>query len=357
VIGCSSTGNERRRVRISESELGTQRSARQALLAPFDHPVCSNLSDLSDLSQLQKANKMSSKLWLVLMVGMAALLLESTAMATCPGNVGASTTPDSAFTVNADDTVVHNASGLMWKQCYEGQSGAGCATGVATDMSWYDALMTSKTSTFAGYTDWRLPNKQELELLVDNTCSLPAINATAFPGTVSGYGSWTSTTSHSDGTYAVVVSFALGYSALGNKANGGIARLVRSGQSFEHLAAVCALDVSGDSAVTADKDAVLLLRYLLGFRGATLIAGGLLGPGRADAQAVEDFIGSGGQYDVFGRPTAAATAMQDGLVLTRLMLGVSEADLLTGIALPTGATFTSGATVRANVNARCATNY
>ena len=290
------------------------------------------------------------------MVSVTTLLLESTALATCPGNVGVSTTPNSAFTVNGDGTVVHTTTGLMWKQCNEGLSGAACAGGTASYMTWYNALTASRASTFAGYSDWRLPNKQELESLVDNTCYSPAINATVFPGTLSDF-AWTSTTFSAYPAYAWFVHFDQGKSYADNaKTNSYVVRLVRGGQFFDLLAA-CALDVSGDGAVTPDKDGVLLLRYLLGFRGATLVAGGLLGPGRADAQAVQDFIGTGAQYDVFGRPTAAATAMQDGLVLTRLMLGVPDAGLLTGISLPTGAAFTSGSMVRGNVNARCGTSY
>ena len=82
-----------------------------------------------------------------------------------------------------------------------------------------------------------------------------------------------------------------------------------------------------------------------------------LGPARADAGAVEALIGSSTQYDVFGQPSAPARAAQDGLALTRLMLGVGDSALLTGIALPTGATFTTGSTVRANVNVRCGSAY
>ena len=124
-----------------------------------------------------------------------------------------------------------------------------------------------------------------------------------------------------------------------------------------NLTALCNLDINGDSSVTSEKDGVLLLRYLLGFRGAALIAGVPLGPARADAGAVEALIGSSTQYDVFGQPSAPARAAQDGLALTRLMLGVGDSALLTGIALPTGATFTTGSTVRANVNVRCGSAY
>ena len=122
-------------------------------------------------------------------------------------------------------------------------------------------------------------------------------------------------------------------------------------------ALLCNLDINGDSAVTPEKDGVLLLRYALGFRGATLIAGVPLGAARANAAAVETFIGSSAQYQVFGQPSAPAKAMQDGLVLLRLMRGIGDSALLNGIAPPAGATFTTGSTVRANVNARCGTAY
>ena len=119
----------------------------------------------------------------------------------------------------------------------------------------------------------------------------------------------------------------------------------------------CSLDINGDSLVTADKDAVLLSRYLLGFRSGGLIANVPLGPGRADAQAVETFIGSAAQFDVFGRPVPGATAMQDGIVLFRLMLGVPDQGLFGGITVPAGATYATAAAVRSNVNTRCGTSF
>ena len=119
----------------------------------------------------------------------------------------------------------------------------------------------------------------------------------------------------------------------------------------------CSLDINGDGSVTADKDAVLLARYLLGFRSGGLIANVPLGPARADAAAVESYIGNGAQFDAFGRPAPSISAMQDGVVLFRLMLGVPDTGLFGGITVPAGATFTTPSAVRNRVNTMCGTNF
>ncbi|MGB4499160.1 MAG: hypothetical protein WBI40_10735, partial [Methylococcaceae bacterium] len=42
------------------------------------------------------------------------------------------TTPTNRFTVNNNGTVSDSKTGLMWKKCSEGQSGADCSSGSAT---------------------------------------------------------------------------------------------------------------------------------------------------------------------------------------------------------------------------------
>ncbi len=119
----------------------------------------------------------------------------------------------------------------------------------------------------------------------------------------------------------------------------------------------CDLDFNGDGLVTAGKDGVILNRYLLGFRGAALIAGIPLGANRANAQEVEDFVGSAMKYDAFGRPTLATNPLQDGVVLTRLMLGLPDAALLNGVTIPVTAQHQDAAAIRKNVNSLCGTTY
>jgi hypothetical protein len=161
-------------------------------------------------------------------------LLSLSAHATCRSDLGASATPNSAFIVNGNGTVTHISTGLMWKQCDEGLSGATCA-GTSTTMTWSNALLAAKNSTFAGYTDWRLPNKQELESLLDDTCILPAINNTVFPNTYGGW-TWTGTTYSRSPANAWIVRLDAGNSEAYAKTQPFDVRLVRGGQSFDALA-------------------------------------------------------------------------------------------------------------------------
>ena len=289
------------------------------------------------------------------------------AAATCPGNLGVSTQPNSDYVVSNVGTVKHLRTGLMWKQCVEGLSGSDCATGTPIVGTWISALTSARFSTFAGFSDWRIPNKRELESLVDNTCHTPALNTTVFPEAgVSGSGTtnsptWTSTTVHGEPTYALTVGFKDGNTGSAFKVTSYVFRLVRGGPVFDSLAGAappaCSLDINGDGATTADKDGVLLLRYMLGFRDASLIANVPLGSGRADAQAVQNFIGNARQFDIFARSIPDVALTQDALALVRLMLGVDDANLLSGIVVPTTATLTSAFSIRTLINERCATNF
>ena len=301
---------------------------------------------------------------LVCTVAMAVTMIATLSVhaATCASNVGGRTTLGSEFTVNPNGTVNHSTTGLQWKLCNEGQTGSGC-TGVASSMSWSQALLAAKNSNFAGFTDWRLPNRQELESLLDETCISPSINAVVFPNAIGDW-TWTGTTSAADPTDAILIDFGYGASLASVKSDATIyVRLVRSGQTFDLLPSTtpttlpCNLDISGDGAVNNDTDGVLLLRYLLGVRGAALIAGIPIAAARGGAQGVVNFIGTASQYDVFGRQTPAATAMLDATVLQRLMRTTPDSSLLQGVKVPTGATNNTAALVRAAVNTRCGTSY
>ena len=171
------------------------------------------------------------------LLGLFSIAFEAGAVCTA-GSPNASTaeaTPTSAFTDNGDGTVTHSLTGLMWKQCVEGTSGAACATGSAASYSWSQALLQAKNSSYAAHTDWRLPNNKELQSIVETCGSSPAINQLIFPATPASY-FWSGSSYVAGPTYAWGVYFYDGDSYANLKTSYYYVRLVRGGQSFDSFA-------------------------------------------------------------------------------------------------------------------------
>lgn len=72
------------------------------------------------------------------------------------------------FTNNGDGTVTDNATGLMWMQNDNGVA-----------VSWEDALTYAEGYTFAGHSDWRLPDAKELQSILDYSRSPETSNSAA----------------------------------------------------------------------------------------------------------------------------------------------------------------------------------
>ena len=132
-----------------------------------------------------------------------------------------------SYSTTTYSTVIDNATGLMWKKCSQGQatSTTSC-TGSATTMTWTAATSTCSTDTTDGYSDWRLPNQNELLSLVDYSASSPAINTTYFPATQSS-GYWSSTSYKPSPSGAWVVSFYDGGTNYNGKTTSNYVRCVR----------------------------------------------------------------------------------------------------------------------------------
>ncbi len=136
------------------------------------------------------------------------------------------------FIDNHDGTITDTATGLMWQKCSMGQSynpaTNGC-DGSANIYTWQEALAVCEDLVLAGYDDWRPPDRNELQSIVDYSRYNPAIDTNYFPGTVSSL-YWSSTTNAYITNYAWLVPFHSGCVHFGYKA-GGFVRAVRSGQS------------------------------------------------------------------------------------------------------------------------------
>ena len=133
------------------------------------------------------------KKYMVRWMVMGAWLLGSPFVAaqTCNSSVSASA-PDSRYVDHGDGSVTDNRTGLMWRQCSEGltTTTTPCDTGAAATYDWSGAHqraldVNGNGAENLGYSDWRLPNRNELASLVESQCYSPSINATLFPNTVS----------------------------------------------------------------------------------------------------------------------------------------------------------------------------
>ena len=113
---------------------------------------------------------------------------------TCLTGTAVQSTPTSAFTVNNDGTVFHKKTGLIWKVCSEGQTWVDSPDRCddATSLfNWSAGLVHAQAASFAGHSDWRLPNHKELRSIVELQCENPAINEVIFMSTSPDY-HWTS---------------------------------------------------------------------------------------------------------------------------------------------------------------------
>ncbi|MCX5885086.1 MAG: DUF1566 domain-containing protein [Proteobacteria bacterium] len=113
--------------------------------------------------------------------------------------------PDPRFTDNTDGTMTDNLTGLMWTKNAN-------LPGGTTD--WQQALDYANNLTLADYSDWRLPNVNELESLINANEAHPStwLNAQGFTNVQVGYYDyyWSSTTGASSSAYALIVIISNG---------------------------------------------------------------------------------------------------------------------------------------------------
>jgi len=149
-----------------------------------------------------------------------------------------------AYVDNGDGTITDTRTGLMWEKL----SDDGTIHDKDNTYTWADAFAAKMVglnggSGFAGHTDWRLPNVNELQSLVSYGASFPAVYppfytacvpgctvltcSCTFPNVLAYF--WSSTTVATDPNGAWYVGFDGGGMAYNNKLNALYVRAVRGG--------------------------------------------------------------------------------------------------------------------------------
>ena len=128
--------------------------------------------------------------------------------------------PPSNFVDNGDNTVTDNTTKLMWQR------------GKSIDyMTWEEALVHCENLYLAKYDDWRLPNRNELQSIINYETALPAIEAMISP--TEGEGArdyWSSTTIVEDTDLAWVMGSDYGTISEEFKTYNAFVRCVRGGK-------------------------------------------------------------------------------------------------------------------------------
>jgi hypothetical protein len=130
--------------------------------------------------------------------------------------------PDPRFTDHGDGTVTDKLTGLMWAQdAYSGP------------ITWTDAIdyvnnLSLGTSCGTPLTDWRLPNRNELNSIIDANNYNPALPGGHPFSNVQSNFYWSSTTYADNTDYAWNVSMYNGYVGYSNKTSVNYVWPVRS---------------------------------------------------------------------------------------------------------------------------------
>jgi len=89
------------------------------------------------------------------------------------------------FTDNGNGTITDNATGLMWVKEPGAIGGNFGSAGSPAKMTWPNAIDECIALTYAGHSDWRLPNPMESVTIVNWGKKLPSAYTTTFPNTQS----------------------------------------------------------------------------------------------------------------------------------------------------------------------------
>jgi len=122
----------------------------------------------------------------------------------------------------ANEVVTDHITGLQWQD----NADAKTITEYWAGVQWQEAKDYCAALELGGYSDWRLPNRKELEGLIDYGRTHPAINPVFINIE---YHYWSSTTRAGDSDFAWAVSFRYGWNSYFRKHSRDHVRCVRAG--------------------------------------------------------------------------------------------------------------------------------
>ena len=179
----------------------------------FDTAYFPNIADTSEEINLWTSRESKADTANAYYASYYAAHLANDAAKTTPYNVmcvRGNELPSADFTIseiNRDTIVIDSATGLQWQK-----------TDIEQRLPWNKAFNECKNLNYAGYTDWRLPNKNELLSLVNY--EKPEKPYSYFPDMPRDGSFWSSSTSTSSTERAWLVHFGDGFMLVHSKKNG-----------------------------------------------------------------------------------------------------------------------------------------
>jgi Protein of unknown function (DUF1566) len=175
--------------------------------------------------------------------------------------------PTQHATFSTNYTTKDNVTGLVWKSCPEGLSGATCLTGSISSIDWNTATAgtcsslnaANSGSGYAGITSWRMPDLPELWRITNYSLTSPALDTASFPpATFTNDAFWSATANTPTPANAWFVNTISGLVDTGGK---GVAHYLRC---VSGTTASVSLVNNGDNTVS---DQTTLLRWQRCSRG------------------------------------------------------------------------------------------